>query len=146
MADVHIDHEQRAMLPRSGFMEIPLEHWLGAGRGELIVHRCRSCGTQFWPPSAACYHFQSMDIEWSPVSGTGRVFAFTWADYPIPADGVERNITVIELEGTTGPDPVRMISWVVDVGRDELACDLPVEVTFLPVDDEVSVPAWRPRR
>ena len=72
------------------------------------------------------------------------MFSFTWADFPIPPDGQDRNITVIELDGTQG-EPVRVMSWVVDVPREELVCDLPVAVTFLPVDDEVSVPAWKPK-
>jgi len=38
-----------------------------------------------------------------------------------------------------------MISWIVDLERHQLECGMPVEVAFLEVDDEVSVPVWKPR-
>jgi uncharacterized OB-fold protein len=144
MSDLHIDEEQRRMLPHPGWNHLNEPFWFAAGRGELVVNRCTSCGTHSWPPSAACYHCNSQDLEWGAVPGTGRVFSYTWADWPKLEEG-DRNITVIELDGTEGPDPVRMISWVVDIEREQLQVDLPVEVTFLKVDDEVAVPAWRPR-
>jgi uncharacterized OB-fold protein len=141
-----IDAEQRALLPQPGFSPQSEAYWLAAGKGELVVQRCSSCGSDRWPISAACFNCQSTESTWAALPGTGKVFTFTWADFPILPNGEERNITVIELDGTQGDHPVRMISWVADIARDELVCDLPVEVTFLPVDDEVSVPAWRPRR
>lgn len=140
-----VDEQQRAMLPQPGWNPQAEPYWFAAGRGELVVQRCSGCGTDRWPIAAACYNCQSTESTWVAVPGTGRVFSFTWADFPPPPDG-DRNITVVELDGTQGPSPVRMISWVTEIQRDDLACDLPVEVTFLPLDDEVSVPAWRPRR
>jgi uncharacterized OB-fold protein len=140
-----IDEEQRGLLPQPGWSTATEPFWFAAGRGELVVQRCLTCRTQRWPLLVACYHCRSTEWEWSPVLGTGRVFSYTWADFPVPADGQERNITVVELDGTDGPDSVRMMSWVVDVEREQLQCDLPVEVAFLAVDDEVSVPVWRPR-
>jgi uncharacterized OB-fold protein len=146
MSEPVIDTEQRAMLPQPGWTPQAEPYWLAAGRNELVVQRCGSCGTDRWPISVACFNCQSTDFAWAPVPGTARVFTFTWADFPPPPDGADRNITVVELDGTQGEHPVRMISWVTDLERDDLVCDLPVEVTFLRVDDEVSVPAWRPRR
>jgi uncharacterized protein len=138
------DLTQRAMLPSPGWNANTEDFWLAAGKKQLVVQRCSACGFHRWPPNPGCYNCTSMDYAWSPVSGTGTVFSYTWADYPPPPEG-ERNITVVELDGTQG-EPVRMISWVVDVPREDLVCGLPVEVTFLPLDEEVAVPAWRPRR
>jgi uncharacterized OB-fold protein len=139
-----VDLAQRAMLPSPGWRNDTEEYWLAAGKKQLVVQRCSSCGFHRSPPNPACYNCNSMEYAWSPVPGTGMVFSFTWADYPPPPEG-ERNITVVELDGTEG-EPVRVITWVVDVPRDQLVCGLPVEVTFLPLDEEVAVPAWRPRR
>jgi uncharacterized OB-fold protein len=136
---------ERATLPQPGWEPLTEEFWREAGRGRLSVQQCQQCGAQFFPPSAACYNCQSMDLAWTPVPGTGTVFSYTWADYPPSPDGSDRNITVVELDGTQGPDPVRMIGWVVDVPRDQLHIGLPVEVTLLPFDEELAVPAWRPR-
>jgi uncharacterized protein len=139
-----IDQEQRQLLPQPGWNPMAEPYWYGAGRGELVVQRCGSCGFHRWPISVACFNCNSTETVWEKVPGTGRVFSFTFADFPPPPDGKDRNISVIELDGTEGP-PVRLMSWVVDVERADLTCDLPVEVTFLPVDDEVAVPVWKPR-
>lgn len=145
MSEPNIDEEQRQMLPLPGWTPRTEPYWLAAGRGELVVRNCRSCGTDHWPPSEGCFNCHSQDLQWRQVPGTGKVFSYTWADWPPPPDGSDRNIAVIELDGAHGPDPVRMLSWVIDVERDDLVCDLEVEVIFLGVDDEVAVPAWRPR-
>jgi len=140
---MNIDEEQRRLLPRPGWSDATEPYWKSAGKGELVVQVCDNCGYHRWPLNPGCFNCLSTEWSWAPVEGTGKVFSFTWADYPIPTDG-ERNIAVVELDGTNGP-PVRVMSWVVDVAREALVCDLPVEVTFVPVDDEVSVPVWRPR-
>ena len=139
-----IDATQRQMLPLPGFTPATEEFWFAAGRGELVVQQCDSCKAHRSPINAACYNCMSTDWHWAKVSGTGTVYSFTWADFPPPPDG-DRNISVIELDGTEGPDAVRLLGWVSDIERDNLVCDLPVEVSFERVDDEVSVPVWKPR-
>ena len=53
------------------------------------------------------------------------------------------NITVVELDGTQG-EPVRLLTRVVDVERDDLVVGLPVEVHFDPAGDDVALPLFRP--
>ena len=48
---------------------------------------------------------------------------------------------VIELE-----EGVRMVSWVTDIGPDELALGIAVEVAFEDVTSEVTLPKFRRRR
>jgi uncharacterized OB-fold protein len=54
------------------------------------------------------------------------------------------NIAVVELDGTQG-EPVRLLTRVVDIDRDDLVVDLPVEVAFDRVDDRVALPVFRRR-
>lgn len=140
---MNIDKEQRKVLPMPGWVPDAEPYWFAAGKGELAVQRCSECGNHRWPISPGCYNCNSMEFSWEAVSGTGTVFSYTWADHPPPPEG-ERNISVIELDGTQG-EPVRLMSWVKDIAREDLVVGLPVEVIFLPVDDEVAVPAWRTR-
>jgi uncharacterized OB-fold protein len=76
------------------------------------------------------------------------VYTYTWTDRPV-APQLEHlgvyNISVVELDGTHG-EPVRLLTRVVDVDRDELVVDLPVEVDFDRVDEQVALPVFRPRR
>lgn len=120
-------------------------HWKFASGGRFSVPTCGRCGTNYWPITHACYHCGSLDWSWQPVGATGRVFTYTWCDEPThPTDTLE-NLAVIQLDETAGPEPVRVSGWVEGVDKETLVCDLPVEVAFRPVTDDVSVPFWRPQ-
>ena len=134
----------RAELPMPGWSPLTEGYWQAAHDGRLVVQRCTDCGAHRWPPAWACYRCQSPGWEWSEVPGTGTVFTYTWADArPVP-DSPLYNIAVVELDGTEG-EPVRLMSQVVDAAKDDLRCDLPVEVVFEPFDDDVAVPLFRLR-
>jgi uncharacterized OB-fold protein len=74
----------------------------------------------------------------------GTVFSYTWADSRAIPEQPLYNVSVIELEGTEGA-PVRLMTQVIGVGKEDLYVDLPVEVAFVPLDDEVAVPMFRPK-
>lgn len=132
-------------LPDPGWSEDTSGYWLSAGQGQLSVQQCASCGAHRWRPGPVCYRCVSLEWSWSELPGTGVVFSYTWVDEP--AHGMlshlgEYNISVIELDGCEG-DPVRMLGRIVDIDRDQLRCDLLVEVDFEPFDGEVAIPIWR---
>jgi uncharacterized OB-fold protein len=85
-----------------------------------------------------------MKWDWDDLPGTGKVFTYTWADRRPEVDSSVYNISVIELDGTTG-EPVRLMTRVVDVDKASLRIGLPVEVTFQAVDDEVAIAFFRPQ-
>lgn len=138
-----MSEEDRNQLPSPGWNPASVGYWKAAHEGKLAVQRCGNCGNHRWPPSWACYNCQSTEWTWSPLPGTGKVYTYTWADQRAAMDSPIYNVTVIELDGTQG-EPVRMITQVVDIERDALVVDLPVEVVFEPFDDEVAVPFFRP--
>jgi uncharacterized OB-fold protein len=117
-------------------------YWRGAGKGHLTIPRCDECRNHRWPPSWACFSCHSQAWHWDEVPGTGTVFTYTWADQRPTFDIPLYNITVVELDGTQG-EPVRLWTQVVDVTKEELRCDLAVEVCFSSFDDEVAVPMFR---
>jgi uncharacterized protein len=134
----------RNQLPAPGWTPASVGYWSAAHDHRLVVQRCERCGYHRWPPSWACYHCQSSEWTWDTLPGTGKVYTFTWADQRAAMDSPIYNVSVIELDGTTG-EPVRMITQVLDVERAALVVDLPVEVVFEPFDDEVAVPFFRPQ-
>jgi uncharacterized protein len=133
----------RAQLPTPGWEPLTEGYWLAAGEGRLVVQRCRSCGAHRWPPAWVCYACHSLEWDWDELAGTGTVFSYTWADARPLADVPLYDISVIELDGTQG-EPVRLMTRVVDVEREDLQVGLPVEVTFEKFDDEVAIPFFRP--
>lgn len=139
-----MSEEDRSELPVPGWSPLTEGYWRAAHDGRLTVQRCASCGAHRWPPAWACYRCQSRAWEWSDVPGTGTVFSYTWADVRPVLDSPLYNIAVIELDGTEG-EPVRLMTQVVDVGKEDLRCDIPVDVAFEPFDEEVAVPVFRTR-
>jgi hypothetical protein len=52
-------------------------YWEGAGRGELVLQRCRSCGTVQHKPRGLCVSCLGGDLEHFVASGRGTVHTFT---------------------------------------------------------------------
>jgi uncharacterized OB-fold protein len=75
------------------------------------------------------------------VRGTGTVASFTLCYPPVLpafADRAPYNAVVVQLD--EGPF---MVSNLVDIENDEIEVGLPVEVTFVDLDDELTLPQFR---
>ncbi len=51
--------------------------WTGGERGDLLIHRCKDCGTFVHPPRPVCRACLSENVSPEKVSGTGVVDTFT---------------------------------------------------------------------
>lgn len=51
--------------------------WQAAGRGRLVLPRCRNCGKRHWYPRGICPFCLSADITWEDSPGLGRVYSVT---------------------------------------------------------------------
>lgn len=120
--------------------------WEGCKAHELRIQRCDSCARFRFPPQNMCRHCNSAEFTWAPVSGKGTVYSFTvptnTSPGELPARGFDYPyaVALVELEGTDG---VRIASNIVDCPVDEIAIDMPVEVTFEQVTDEITLPKFR---
>lgn len=121
-------------------------YWDGLKDGKLMLPRCGDCGHTFFYPRVLCPRCQSRSIQWIRASGKGRLHAFGIAHqafnraFKVPAPYV---LAMIELE--EGP---RMNSNLINVTPDPTAvrCDMPVEVVFHRMTDEVTIPLFQPAR
>jgi uncharacterized OB-fold protein len=50
--------------------------WAAAGRGRLVIQRCRDCGALRWPPLAGCPECRSRDATWDEVAPQGTIWSF----------------------------------------------------------------------
>jgi uncharacterized OB-fold protein len=77
------------------------EFWEGAGRGELRIQRCRSCGLHQHYARFLCSHCSSFELEWVTASGNGTIHSFTVIRQngipPFP-DRVPFVVAVVELD------------------------------------------------
>ena len=112
----------------------------GARQGELLIQRCTECGTLRHPPRPACASCGS--FEWDTVisSGRGTVYSYVVVhhpqvggfDYPLP-------IAVVELEEGT-----RLVGDVIGIDPADVHIGMPVVAEMVAVDDELTIPMFRP--
>ena len=121
-------------------------YWDGLKHGKLMVPRCNACGKPFFYPRIACPRCHGRDIGWMEASGRGRLHSFAIAHQSInramkvPLPYV---LAMVELE--EGP---RMLTNLVNVAPDPkaLRCDMPVEVVFEKLTDQISLPMFQPAK
>ena len=112
-----------------------------ARRQQLVVQRCRGCGTLRFPARDRCSGCLAREAEWVPVSGKGTVFSFAVMHQVYhPGFAAEIPYAVVLVALDEGP---RMISNVVGVPPSEIRVGMPLEVTFEAVSPEVTLPKFR---
>ena len=120
--------------------------WEAARDNRFVCARCTNCGTFRLPPAPFCYECQHRDIEWVELPGTGTVYSFTIVRHPLAKmlqPSVPYASGIIEIDGTQGAG-ARMICNIVDVDVDQLKIGDKVEIVWEHVNDEMSVPRFRP--
>ncbi len=48
---------------------------------KIMATRCKDCGTVFFPPRADCYKCLDSNMDWTEVSGTGRLITYSKLEY-----------------------------------------------------------------
>ena len=122
--------------------EDSVPYWEAAKNHELKLQQCRACPAFRFPPAEVCSECTCDEYDWKPVSGKGRVFSFVIyhrAYHPGFKEELPYVVAVIELD--EGP---RMLSNVTGCKPEEVRCDMPVEVAFEDITDEMTLPKFRP--
>lgn len=116
------------------------EFWEGLKRHELLIQRCRDCGTYRYYPRPMCPKCNSTNTQWVKATGKGKVYSWVSTHYSFyPAFPPPYLVAIVELE-----EGVRMISNLVDCQPEDVYIDMPVEVVFEDVTEEVTVPLFKP--
>ena len=116
-------------------------YWDGAKAGELRLQRCTDCGHIYFPPRPFCPTCGSRAVEVITASGRGRLFSYVINHLPSPGFTPPFAIAVVELE--EGP---RLMSNIVGCPQtpEALQIDMPLEVTFERLTDEITLPQFKP--
>src|SRR6266542_4391577 len=95
-----------------------MHFWEGTRAGELRLQRCNSCGK-------------------------GRLYSYVIHHRPVPGFTPPYAIAVVELD--EGP---RLMSNIVECPQtpEALQLDMKLEITFEKIDDEITLPLFRPAR
>jgi uncharacterized OB-fold protein len=117
-------------------------YWEGSGRHELVLQRCKACGTVQHRPRALCVSCLSSEIEHFAASGKGSVHTYTVTHQnqaPAFRQALPYVLAYVELE--EGP---RILSNIVGCDPDSIAIGMPVQVEFVDVEGDLAVPRFRP--
>jgi len=115
--------------------------WAGLAAGQLRVWRCGDCGLLRHPPGPMCPRCTATRPEYLVATGRGTVFSFVVHHHPpVPGRELPFVVALVQLE-----EGVRVLGELRDVAPSQVRVELPVEIVFDRVDDELTLPAWRPR-
>lgn len=116
--------------------------WEAARRHELLLPYCAACAQFFFYPRKFCPRCFSWEIEWRVCSGRGTLYSFAIQYRPQMIGFTPPYVTaIIQLE--EGP---RMMTTLVGIDPDPalIKCDMPVEIEWQDVNDEIALPLFRP--
>jgi len=117
--------------------------WEGTRAGELRLQRCTACEKVYFPPRPFCPACASRDVAVFAASGRAALHSYVIHHRKVPGFEPPYAIAVVEL--AEGP---RMMTNIVDCPQtpEALELDMPLEVAFTPMDEEITLPLFRPAR
>lgn len=118
--------------------------WEACRRHELYIQRCNACTSHYYYPRHTCPHCLSDDVRWVRLNGRGKVYTHT-ITYQHGGAGFRDNLpfvlAYVELEGTGG---VKTLTNIVGCDPQRVSIGMPVEVTFVDVNEELAIPMFKP--
>ena len=118
------------------------EFWLGCKNHQLRFQKCENCGYVRWPASIICPVCLSQKASWIVSEGKGKIYTFVIyrvAYHPGFANDLPYVVAAVELN--EGP---HLLTNIVNCPVDEVTCEMSVEVTWSDVNEEVSLPLFKP--
>jgi uncharacterized OB-fold protein len=115
--------------------------WDGTRAGELRLQRCDSCSKVYFPPRPFCPACASRQVSAFAASGRGVLWSYVIHHRPVPGFTPPYAIAVVQLD--EGP---RLMTNIVDCPQtpEALRLDMKLEVAFHKIDDEITLPLFRP--
>ena len=118
------------------------QFWTAAKAHRMELQKCDRCGKFWYYPGPVCHYCASREFTWTPVSGKGTIYSYSVLERakgnPFE-DDVPIAIILVRLE----EGPV-MMSNLIDYAPEQLAIDAAVTVDYEDVDDQVTLPVFRP--
>ena len=116
--------------------------WDGARQQRLVLQYCEDCDKSIHYPRIECPHCAGDRLAWRQASGRGTIYSYTVVYNNAPSAFVADMpyvVAVIRLE-----EGVQMLSNIVQCDPGQLRCDQLVEVVFERLNEEFTLPKFRP--
>lgn len=116
--------------------------WRACREGRLQFLRCSHCSRYIHPPRPVCPSCGGSSLQWTTVSGRGRVHSFTVNHKPwYPGQEVPYIIALVQLAEQEG---LRLTTNLVGCSVDTVRIGLPVQVRFETLSEEIALPLFEP--
>lgn len=118
-------------------------YWDGAKEGELRLQACNSCSETYFPPRPFCPKCGARDVKVVKASGKGKLYSYIINHLPSPGYTPPFTVAIVELE-----EGIRLMTNLVDIEPDpeKLELDMPLEVTFEKLNDDITLPQFKPAK
>jgi uncharacterized protein len=118
-------------------------YWDGLREGELMLQRNKKTLQAYFPPRPFDPRDPFAEVEWFQASGRGKLETYVISHRPPPGYEAPFSIAVVRLE--EGPT---MLTNIVDCPQtpEALQLDMALELAPHTVNDEVTLPLWRPAK
>jgi uncharacterized OB-fold protein len=115
--------------------------WDGTREGELRLQKCGACANVYFPPRHFCPSCGSKDVAVVKASGKATLHSYVISHLPAPGFEPPYAIAVAKLD--EGP---KMMCNIVECEQtpEALVLDMPLEVSFEKVTDEITLPQFKP--
>ena len=117
------------------------DFWDGAKREELRLQKCDACRAVIFPPRPLCPACSTREVSSFTARGQARLYSYVINERPAPGFDAPYAIAIVELD--EGP---RMMTNIVNCEQtpEALVLDMPLEVIFEPITEEISLPKFQP--
>jgi uncharacterized OB-fold protein len=85
------------------------EYWEALSRGELVIQRCRECGTWQWGPEWLCHACHSFDVGFEPVLPLGEIYSYERVWHPVHPALAEQGPYLVVLVALRDAPGVRLV-------------------------------------
>jgi len=117
--------------------------WDAAKQGKLVLQRCGDTGRAYFPPRPFSPFTGTRNVATFEASGRAILYSYVIHHRPVPGFTPPYAIAVVQLE--EGP---RLMTNIVDCPQtpEALVLDMPLEVAFTALDDDITLPFFRPAK
>lgn len=117
--------------------------WEGTKQGKLLLQRCEDTGKAYFPPRPFSPYTGSRNVSIFEASGRATLYSYVIHHRQVPGFTPPYAIAVVQLE--EGP---RMMTNIIDCPQtpEALVLDMTLEVVFEQLDEEITLPLFRPAK
>ena len=117
--------------------------WDACKRHELTLPYCTDCQQFFFYPRPFCPSCFGWNIEWRQCSGRGVVHTFA-IQYRAQMPGFRPPYVTAIVQLEEGPRMMTNLVGIEEPSPENVRCDMPVEVVWEDLSDEITLPMFRP--